>query len=65
VTTGLMNRQIAGELGISEVMVKVHRGNVMRKMAAASVADLVLKAQDLGIRGRKTGQPGPIPGRPT
>jgi FixJ family two-component response regulator len=53
VATGLMNKQIAGELGISEVMVKVHRGNVMRKMAAASLADLVVMAQDLGIRGSK------------
>ena len=54
VTTGLMNKQIAGELGISEVMVKVHRGNVMRKMGAASLADLVVMAQDLGIRGSKS-----------
>jgi FixJ family two-component response regulator len=53
VAAGLMNKQIAGELGISEVMVKVHRGNVMRKMAAASLADLVVMAQDLGIRGSK------------
>jgi FixJ family two-component response regulator len=65
VTTGLMNKQIASELAISEVMVKVHRGNVMRKMAAASLADLVLKAQDLGIRSRKTRQPRPIYGCPT
>jgi FixJ family two-component response regulator len=64
VTTGLMNKQIASELAISEVMVKVHRGNVMRKMAAASLADLVLKAQDLGIRSRKTRQPRPIYGCP-
>jgi len=34
-------------------MVKVHRGNVMRKMSAASLADLVVMAQDLGIRGSK------------
>lgn len=65
VTTGLMNKQIASELAISEVMVKVHRGNVMRKMAAASLADLVLKAQDLGIRSRKTRQPRPIHRCPT
>jgi FixJ family two-component response regulator len=54
VATGLMNKQIAGELGISEVMVKVHRGNVMRKMGAASLADLVVMAQDLGIRASKS-----------
>jgi FixJ family two-component response regulator len=53
VTTGLMNKQIAAELGVSEIMVKVHRGNVMRKMDAASLADLVVMAQDLGIRGSR------------
>lgn len=53
VTAGLMNKQIAAELGVSEVMVKVHRGNVMRKMGAASLADLVVMAQDLGIRTSK------------
>jgi FixJ family two-component response regulator len=53
VTSGLMNKQIAADLGISEIMVKVHRGNVMRKMSAASLADLVVMAQDLGIRGSK------------
>src|SRR6516165_9514473 len=37
---GLMNKQVAGELEISEIMVKVHRGNVMRKMVAKSLADL-------------------------
>lgn len=41
VTTGLMNKQIAFELGISEIMVKIHRGKVMRKMEAQSLADLV------------------------
>jgi len=53
VSAGLMNKQIAAELGISEIMVKVHRGNVMRKMNAPSLADLVVMAQDLGIRGSK------------
>ena len=53
VTSGLMNKQIAADLGISEIMVKVHRGNVMRKMSAGSLADLVVMAQDLGIRGSK------------
>lgn len=56
VTAGLMNKQIAAELGISEIMVKVHRGNVMRKMSAPSLADLVVMAQDLGIRGSKKQQ---------
>jgi FixJ family two-component response regulator len=48
VVRGLMNKQIAHELGISEVTVKLHRGNVMRKMEARSVAELVRKAEILG-----------------
>ena len=50
VTAGLMNKQVAGELGVSEIMVKVHRGNVMRKMGAKSLADLVIMAEALGMR---------------
>jgi FixJ family two-component response regulator len=50
VTTGLMNKQVAAEMGVSEITVKVHRGNVMRKMGAGSLADLVLMADMLGIR---------------
>jgi FixJ family two-component response regulator len=50
VTAGLMNKQIAGELGVSEITVKVHRGNVMRKMNAKSLADLVRMADSLGVR---------------
>ena len=50
VTAGLMNKQIAGEVGISEVTVKLHRGNVMRKMGAKSLADLVRMADALGLR---------------
>src|SRR6201998_2616941 len=50
VTAGLMNKQIAGELGVSEITVKVHRGNVMRKMGATSLADLVRMADALGLR---------------
>jgi FixJ family two-component response regulator len=50
VTTGLMNKQIAGELGVSEITAKVHRGNVKRKMGARSLADLVRMADALGIR---------------
>ncbi len=54
VTAGLMNKQIAGRLGVSEITVKVHRGNVMRKMSAKSLADLVRMADALGMR-RKSG----------
>ncbi len=50
VTAGLMNKQIAGELGVSEITVKVHRGNVMRKMRAKSLAELVRMADALGVR---------------
>jgi FixJ family two-component response regulator len=49
VVKGLMNKQIAFNLGISEITVKLHRGNVMRKMEARSVADLVRKAELLGL----------------
>jgi FixJ family two-component response regulator len=51
VTAGLMNKQVAAELGVSEITVKVHRGNVMRKMKASSLADRVQMAGVLGIRG--------------
>jgi FixJ family two-component response regulator len=50
VTAGLMNKQIAGELGVTEITVKIHRGHVMRKMAARSLADLVRMAEALGVR---------------
>ncbi len=50
VTRGLMNKQIAGEIGVSEITVKVHRGSVMRKMGAKSLAELVRMAESLGIR---------------
>jgi len=53
VTGGLLNKQIAGELGLSEVTVKVHRGNVMQKMGAKSLADLVRMADTLAIRRTK------------
>ena len=44
-----MNKKIAAELGISEVTVKMHRGNIMRKMQAHSLADLVRMADLLGV----------------
>jgi FixJ family two-component response regulator len=53
VTSGLMNKQIAAEIGVSEITVKVHRGNVMRKMGARSLADLVRMADALNIRRAK------------
>ena len=49
VTTGLMNKQIAAEMGLAEITVKLHRGNLMRKMNAQSVAELARMAQILGI----------------
>lgn len=50
VTAGLMNKQVGGLLGLSEITVKIHRGNVMRKMGAKSLAELVKQAEALGIR---------------
>ncbi|MGO4280730.1 two component transcriptional regulator, LuxR family [Cupriavidus sp. OV038] len=47
--SGLLNKQIASQIGISEVTVKIHRGQAMRKMRARTFADLVLMAQQLGI----------------
>jgi FixJ family two-component response regulator len=49
VTAGLMNKQIAARLGIAEITVKFHRGSLMRKMNARSVAELARMAQILGI----------------
>jgi FixJ family two-component response regulator len=50
VVSGLLNKQVGGELGISEITVKAHRGQVMRKMKAESLPDLVTMAADLGLR---------------
>ena len=56
VTAGFMNKQIAAEIGLAEITVKIHRGNIMRKMGAKSLPDLVRMAEQLGI--------GPASGRP-
>ena len=53
VVSGLLNKQIAAALDITEFTVKIHRGQVMRKMCAASLADLVRMADRLGIRSPK------------
>jgi FixJ family two-component response regulator len=53
VSSGLMNKQIAAELGLAEITVKIHRGHIMKKMGARSLADLVRKAETLGIRRTK------------
>jgi len=55
VVIGLMNKQVASELGISEVTVKAHRGRMMQKMKARSLADLVNIASRLGIRRKSSG----------
>src|SRR5260370_3515578 len=75
VASGLLNKQVGGELGISEITVKAHRGQVMQKMKADSFADLVKKAARLGLApGRKANTPPPSrnyrprslnPGRPS
>jgi FixJ family two-component response regulator len=54
VTGGLLNKQVAAEIGVTEITVKVHRGKVTKKMGAKSLADLVKMADILGIRRTKT-----------
>jgi FixJ family two-component response regulator len=51
VVAGLLNKQVGGELGISEITVKAHRGSVMRKMQAGSLPKLVSMAAKLGLPG--------------
>jgi FixJ family two-component response regulator len=50
VTSGLVNKQIAAQIKVSEITVKVHRSNVMRKMGARTLAELVRMADSLGVR---------------
>ena len=54
VTRGLMNKQVAGELGLSEITVKLYRAQAMRKMGAGSLADLVRMAEQLALHATKT-----------
>jgi FixJ family two-component response regulator len=53
VASGLMNKQIAAEIGLAEITVKIHRGHIMKKMGARSLADLIRMAETLGIRPAK------------
>ncbi|MGL3109385.1 response regulator transcription factor [Bradyrhizobium sp. BR 1432] len=53
VTSGLMNKQVAAQLGLAEITVKIYRGQIMRKMGAKSLADLVRMSEALGIRPSK------------
>lgn len=53
VSSGLMNKHIAAEVGLSEITVKIHRGHVMKKMKAKSLADLVKMAEALGLKRAK------------
>ena len=53
VVSGLLNKQIAGELGTSEVTIKIHRSQVMKKMGAGSLAELVRMTEKLGIPAAK------------
>src|SRR5262245_55682306 len=59
VVSGLPNKRIGAELGISEITVKAHRGQVMRKMEAASLPHLVRMAAQLGVRHLRTNRNGP------
>jgi FixJ family two-component response regulator len=60
VVSGLLNKQVGGELGISEITVKAHRGQVMRKMQADSLAGLVRMADRLGVPPAAAGWAPPV-----
>jgi FixJ family two-component response regulator len=60
VVTGRLNKQIAGDLGVSEITVKVHRGQVMRKMKASSLPDLARMADQLQLTPTKPHNPGRV-----
>jgi FixJ family two-component response regulator len=55
VASGLMNKQVAAELGLAEITIKIYRGQIMRKMGAKSLADLVRMTEALGIQRPKPG----------
>jgi len=57
VTSGLMNKQVAGELGLSEITIKIHRSHAMQKMKARSLADLVRMSESLGLQAAKSRRP--------
>jgi FixJ family two-component response regulator len=57
VVAGLMNKQIAAEIGLAQITVKIHRGRIMKKMGARSLADLVRMTEALGIRSTKHSGP--------
>jgi FixJ family two-component response regulator len=57
VASGLMNKQIADQLSLSEITVKIHRGQAMKKMESRSLADFVLKAEALGVKSLRPGTP--------
>jgi FixJ family two-component response regulator len=57
VAAGLMNKQVAAELDLAEITVKIYRGHIMKKMQARSLADLIRMTETLGIRPKPSGRP--------